>query len=57
METLNTPVVSLTSHKMNSQAKIELDGVRRTLSMLPWDLQAQQVLAFAGLTTSGSSAG
>jgi hypothetical protein len=52
MESLNTPVVSLTSHKMNSQAKIELDGVRRTLSMLPWDLQTQQVLAFAGLTTS-----
>ncbi len=50
----NTPVVSLTSHKMNSQARIELDGVRRTLSMLPWDLQTQQVLSFAGLTASES---
>lgn len=54
MEPLNTPVVSLTSHKMSSQAKIELDGVRRTLSMLPWDLQTQQVLSFAGLTASES---
>ncbi|WOF82213.1 hypothetical protein P5704_025840 (plasmid) [Pseudomonas sp. FeN3W] len=54
MDTQSNSVVSLTSHKINSQAKIELDGVRRSLSMLSWDLQTQQVLSFAGLPVSES---
>jgi hypothetical protein len=52
METQKNPVISLTEHKINTQAKIELDGVRRSLSMLPWDLQTQQVLSFAGMVIS-----
>lgn len=52
METKSNAVVSLTDHKINSRAKIELDGVRRSLSMLPWDLEVQQVLTFAGLPVS-----
>lgn len=54
MEIQKSPVVSLTEHKISTQAKIELDGVRRSLSMLPWDLQTQQVLSFAGLVISES---
>lgn len=50
----NTAVVSLSSHKVNAQARIELDGVRRSQSMLSWDLQTQQVLMFSGLSISES---
>lgn len=52
MENQSTAIVSLTDHKISSRAKIELDGVRRSLSMLPWDLEVQQVLTFAGLSVS-----
>lgn len=52
MESANPAVVSMVSHKINAQARIELDGVCRSLSMLSWDLQVQQVLVFAGLPVS-----
>lgn len=47
-------VVAMKAKKANSQAKIELDGVKRSLSILPWDLQVQHVLSFCGLSVSES---
>jgi chromosome segregation ATPase len=45
-------VVSITSHRANTQSRVEIDGARRCISMLTWDLQVQQALAMCSLSVS-----
>lgn len=45
-------VVSINSHRANSQSRLEVDGARRCISMLSWDLQVQQALAVCSISVS-----
>lgn len=48
----NQAVVSITSHKINSVSKTEIESARSCLSILSWDTQAQQISALCGLSLS-----
>jgi myosin heavy subunit len=45
-------VVSIMSHRANSQSRTEIEGAQRCIGMIPWDLQVQQALALCGLHVS-----
>lgn len=50
----NQAVVSIESHKINSVSKTEVDSARSCLSILSWDMQAQQIAGLCGLSSSSA---
>lgn len=50
-------VVSINSHRANSQSRIEVEGTQRCIGMLSWDVQVQQALALCGLHISDTLLG
>lgn len=43
-------VLNLDVKRITNKARVELEGARNTLNILPWDLGVQQVIKLAGLT-------